>query len=293
MRQPLPLARLIAGATVLGLAVAGCAPADEASSDASSAASFDASACVKDQLDTITDGTLTIATGQPAFEPWVIDDNPESGEGFEAAIAYAAAEQLGYAPDDIVWVRTTFDSAVAPGEKTFDWNLQQYTITEDRAIAVDFSSPYYEASQVVVTTSGSQIDGATTLADLQDAKLGAAVGSTSLDDAQEIINPTTQVAVFNDNAAAVSALENGQIDGIVIDLPSGYEMVGSQLDDGVIVGQLPGTASGESDSLGILLEKDSSLTACTSWAVDQLRDDGTLAALEEEWIQAGGAPVLQ
>jgi polar amino acid transport system substrate-binding protein len=190
-------------------------------------------------------------------------------------------------------VRTTFDSAVAPGPKTFDWNLQQYSITEDRKEAVDFSSPYYEASQAVVSTAGSAIAGATTLAELQDARLGAAVGSTSLNDAEDVIQPTTAVAVFNDNAAAVSALMNGQIDGLVIDLPSAYYLTAVEIEDGVIVGQLPGTASGDVDAYGILLAKDSALTACTTWAVDGLREDGTLAELEERWIQAEGAPVLQ
>jgi polar amino acid transport system substrate-binding protein len=291
MPQHIPLARATAAAAVLGLALVACSPAED--TDDGGSATADATACTKDQLTTLTDGVLTVATGEPAYEPWVVNDDPASGEGFEAAVAYAAAERLGFADADVTWVRTTFDSAIAPGPKTFDWNLQQYTITEDRTGAVDFSSPYYTASQAVISYEGSPIDGATTLAELQDAKLGAAVGSTSLDDAEEVIAPTTAVAVFNDNAAAVSALQNKQIDGIVIDLPSAYYLVAAEIDGGVIVGQLPGTASGDADSYGILLAKDSPLTACTTWAVDQLREDGTLADLEEQWIAAEGAPVLQ
>ena len=291
MRQRPPIARATAAAAILGLALTGCAQTEEA--DSTGNATADATTCTKDQLTTLKDGMLTVATGEPAYPPWVVDDAPQTQQGFESAVAYAAAERLGFADSDVVWTRTTFDTAVAPGEKTFDWNLQQYTITPERQQAVDFSSPYYEASQSVITAAGSSIETATSLADLKDAKLGAAVGSTSLDDAEQIIDPTTPVAVFNDNAAAVSALQNGQIDGIVIDTPSAFYLVSEEIDGGKIVGQLPDTASGESDAFGILLAKGSPLTACTSWAVDQLRDDGTLADLEATWLEAGGAPVLK
>lgn len=285
-------ARAAALAAVAGLALSACAPAeDEPSSGGGDV--VDEAICAPDQLSTLTEGTITVATGAPAYSPWVLDDAPEAGEGFEAAVAYAVAERLGYGDSDVSWVRTTFDSAIAPGPKTFDWNLQQYSITEDRLAAVDFSSPYYEASQAVLSTGSSAIAEATTLAELKDAKLGAAVGSTSLNDAEDVIEPTTPVAVFNDNAAAVSALLNKQIDGLVIDLPSAYYLRDVEVDDGVIVGQLPGTASGDVDAYGILLAKDSPVTACTTWALDSLRTDGTLAELEERWIQAEGAPVLQ
>lgn len=291
MRHRMPITRLTAAVAILGLGLVGCAPAEEEDTPAGGAA--DETTCTADQLLTLTDGVLTVATGEPAFPPWVIDDDPASGKGYEAAVAYAAAERLGFADADLTWVRTTFDSAVAPGPKTFDWNLQQYTISADRQEAVDFSSPYYEASQSVVSVEGNAFAGATTLAELKDAKLGAAVGSTSLDDAERIIAPNTDVAVFNDVIGAVTALQNGQIDALVTDTPSAFYLVGAEIDGGVIVGQLPDTASGEADSFGILLAKDSPLTACTSWAVDQLREDGTLADLEAEWIDAGGAPVLQ
>lgn len=280
-----------ATALVVGIALAGCAPQAESGG---SSASAEATGCTPESLDTLAEGKITVATGEPAYEPWVVGDDPANGEGYESAVAYAVAEKLGYAKDDVVWTRTTFDGAIAPGPKDFDWNLQQYSITSDREQAVDFSSPYYEVSQAVISTAGSPIAGATTVADLKNAKLGAAVGSTSLNDAQEIIAPTTPVSVFNDNAAAVTALKNGQIDGIVIDLPSAFYLTAAELDDGVIVGQLPATASGEADEFGILLAKDSPLTACTSQAVDALAADGTLAALQDEWLgSAAGAPTLK
>lgn len=259
------------------------APAEESSA---------ASTCSKDSLATIAPGTITIATGEPAYFPWVIDDKPESGEGFESAVAYAVAEKLGYTKEEVVWKRTTFDGAIAPGVKDYDFNLQQFSITDERKKVVDFSSPYYTASQVIVSFKGSAIDGKTSIADLKSAKIGAAVGTTSLEAAQTIIAPDTEVQVFNDNAAAVQALKNKQIDGIVVDLPTGYYLAGVEIESGLLVGQLP--SSGTGDQFGLLLTKDSPITACISEAVDAIAADGTLASIEEKWLTAGaGVPVLK
>jgi len=250
-----------------------------------------ATTCTKDSLATVTPGQLTIATGEPAYYPWVIDDKPESGEGFEAAVAYAVASQLGYTNEEVVWKRTTFDGAIAPGVKDYDFNLQQFSITNERKEVVDFSSPYYTASQVIVSYKGSAIDGKTSIADLKSAKIGAAVGTTSLEAAQTIIAPDTEVQVFNDNAAAVQALKNKQIDGIVVDLPTSYYLAGVEVEGGLLVGQLP--SSGTGDQFGLLLTKDSPITGCISEAVDAITADGTLAAIEEKWLTAGaGVPVL-
>ena len=195
------------------LTLTGCAKSDSATSDS-------AASCAKADLATVTSGKLTIATGQPAYYPWIIDDKPETGNGFEGAVAYAVAKQLGFTNDEVVWVRTTFDSAVTPGDKTFDFNLQQFSITPERQTAVDFSSPYYTAPQAIVSYKGSKIEGKTSLAELKDAKLGAAVGTTSLDAISNQIGSKPQV--FNDNAAGVSALKNKQIDGLVVDLPTAF-----------------------------------------------------------------------
>ena len=261
------------------------------STAASTAAATSASSdCTKDSLKTLTAGKLTVATGQPAYSPWVEDDKPESGNGFESAVAYAVATKLGFAATDVTWARTTFDGAITPGPKTFDFNLQQYTITDERKKAVDFSSPYYTTPQTVVTAKGSKIDGKTTIADLKGAKLGAGVGTTAVDIITSQIGATPQV--FNDNAAAVAALKNGQIDGIVVDLPTAFYLTAVEIDNGVIVGQLPPSGSG--DNFGLLLAKDSPLTTCVSQAVDALKADGTLAALADKWLGASaGAPVLK
>ena len=257
------------------------------SSDSTESAS---ASCEKADLATIETGMLTIATGEPAYYPWVIDDAPESGEGFEAAVAYAVATQLGFSKDEVKWVRTTFDGAVTPGEKNFDFNLQQFSITEERKAAVDFSSPYYTAPQAIVSFKGSKIDGKSSIADLKDAKLGAAVGTTSLDAIESQLG--LKPSVFNDNAAGVSALKNKQIDGLVVDLPTAFYLSGVEIENGIIVGQLPSTGSG--DQFGLLLTKGSALTSCVSGAVDAITADGTLASITDTWLATNtGSPVLK
>jgi len=248
--------------------------------------------CTKEGLTTFSAGKLTIATGNPAYYPWVIDDKPESGDGFEPAVAYAVADKLGFEKSDVQWVRTTFDGAITPGDKNFDFNLQQFSITDERKKAVDFSSAYYTAPQAIVSYKGSPISGKTGIADLASAKLGAAVGTTSLQAINDVIKPTTQARVFNDNAAAVTALKNKQIDGIVVDLPTAFYLSAVEVPDGIIVGQLP--SSGTGDEFGLLLAKGSPITSCVSQAVDAIKKDGTLAKITDTWLGTdAGAPVLK
>lgn len=275
-----PLAALVVLASA-GLVLAGCASpgAADATSDADG--------------DYVTPGKLTIGTGEPAYYPWVQDDDPESGQGFEAAVAYAVAEELGFDEADVEWVRTTFDQAIAPGPKDFDVNLQQFSITPEREEAVDFSSPYYETTQVVITVEGSPAAGATTIADLQGLLIGAQTGTTSLDAIEEVIAPTAGAQVFNTNDDAKLALQSGTVDAIVVDLPTAFYLTAVELEGGEIIGQLPET-SGGGDRFGLVLEKGSPLTERVTAAVDALREDGTLDELAAEWL--GGddaAPVLE
>ena len=243
-------------------------------------------------LATLTPGKLTIGTGNPAYEPWVVGDAPESGKGYEAAVAYAVAEKLGFAKSDVVWVRTTFDEAIAPGPKNFDFNLQQYSITDERKANVDFSSPYYSTTQTVITVKGSKAEGVTTVAGLKGLLIGAATGTTSFSAIENIIKPTTAPAAFNSNDDAKAALQSGQIDALVVDLPTALYLTAVELTDGKIVGQLGGSAAG--DQFGLVLDKGSSLTAPVSAAVDALQADGTLAALQTKWLaDYAGAPVLK
>ena len=245
-----------------------------------------------DELQTITAGKLTIGTGLPAYEPWVVGDAPESGEGFEAAVAYAIAAELGFAPEDVVWVRTTFDEAIAPGAKNFDFNLQQYSITPERQEAVDFSSPYYSTAQTVITVAGSKAAEATSLADLKDLLIGAATGTTSFSAIETVIAPTAGAQAFNSNDDAKAALANGQVDAIVVDLPTAFYLTAVELDGGKILGQLAGAEAG--DSFGLVLDKGSPSTAAVSAAVDALRASGKLAELEATWLaDFAGAPVLK
>lgn len=260
------------------LVLAACAPAAPAA-DAGS-------------LPTVTAGKLTIGTGNPAYEPWVVGDAPESGEGYEAAVAYAVAEELGFAPEDVVWVRTSFDEAIAPGVKNFDFNLQQYSITDDRKKSVDFSSPYYETAQTVITIKGSKAATAKTLADLKGLTIGAATGTTSFDAIEQVIKPTNAALAFNNNDDAKAALSAGQVDAIVVDLPTAFYLTAVELDGGLIVGQLEGATAG--DQFGLVLDKGSKLTAKVSAAVDALKANGTLKKLSDKWLAGfAGAPVLK
>lgn len=289
-------ARLLAplAAVALAAALTACgAPVDEtaASSTPSGSSTNPLAGCTPSALKTLTPGTLTIGTDKPAYGPWFVDDTPANGKGYESAVAYAVAEKLGYAKDKVTWAVVPFNTAIAPGPKTFDLDLNQISISDERKKAVDFSSGYYDVRQTVITYKGSPIDGKTTVADLKGAKLGAQVGTTSYTAAKDQIAPTEQVAVFDTNDLAVQALKNKQIDGIVVDLPTGFYMTAAQLDDGVIVGQLP--AKGTPEQFGAVLDKGSALTPCVTAAVDALRADGTLDTLVGEWLSTQGAPELK
>jgi polar amino acid transport system substrate-binding protein len=273
----------IAALAVVAFALTGCAPADNAGTEETS-------------ITTVTPGKLTIGTGLPAYEPWVVGDAPESGEGFEAAVAYAIAAELGFAAEDVVWVRTTFDEAIAPGAKNFDFNLQQYTITEERKANVDFSDAYYVTTQAVVTIGGSQAEGVTDLAGLKGLLIGAASGTTSFTAIEEIIAPTAGAQAFNSNDDAKAALAAGSIDAIVVDLPTAF-FLGSApaefggIDNGLVIGQISGAGVG--DSFGLVLDKGSALTAAVTAAIKTLRDSGKLAELEKKWLTDAGAPILK
>ncbi|MCI4659958.1 amino acid ABC transporter substrate-binding protein [Cryobacterium algoricola] len=304
-RHVLVLALSLAGALLLSACSAG-SPAPSTGSDSTAGQSLSS----PDPSMYLTPGKLTIGTGEPAYFPWVIDDSPASGKGFEAAVAYAVAGKLGFAKENVTWVRSTFDEAIAPGPKGFDFNLQQFSITAERAQQVDFSSPYYETTQAVITVGTSPAAGVTSLAGLKGLLVGAATGTTSFIEAEKLIAPTQGVQAFNTNDDAKLALQNGTVDAIVVDLPTAFYLTGVELDGGTIIGQLPDSAAGSSsptptpgatpgtqagtDAFGLVLAKDSPLTAAVSAAVDALRADGTLANLADTWLAGNAdAPVLK
>ncbi|EZP26159.1 ABC transporter substrate-binding protein [Microbacterium oleivorans] len=282
-RRPVLRTALVASAAALALLLGGCASnaAPGAGSSAGGTPSAD---------DYVTPGKFTVATGETAYEPYVYDDKPESGEGFESAVAYAVADKLGFAKDDVEWVRTSFDAAIAPGPKSFDVNLQQYTITDDRKKGVDFSSPYYSASQSIIALKGGKADGVKDLAGLKDITIGAMANSTSaltLDALDFGLTPK----LYNSNEDATAALGAGQVDAVVLDTPTAYVAVSAYIKDSFIVGELPKV--GVEDQWGLLLAKDSPLTPAVSAAVDELREDGTLAKLEKEWLSGLTAGVTK
>ncbi|MFF5975261.1 ABC transporter substrate-binding protein [Streptomyces sp. NPDC012769] len=302
MRHPSPLAATAAASALVALAVSGCAPQPEngGGSGPSGAASGSASAagkpasCAADTLATKARGKLTVGTDTPAYAPWFQDDDPANGKGYESAVAYAVAQKLGFAKGDVVWQKVAFNNAFAPGEKTFDFDINQVSINEDRRKAVDLSSGYYDVRQAVIALKDSKAAEATTLAELKGAKLGAQVGTTSLDVIKDQIRPQQQPSVFQKNDLAKAALKNGQVDAIVVDLPTAFYITGAEVPEAKVVGQFETAGGAAKEQFGLVLDKGSSLTTCVSQAVDALRADGTLAAIEKRWLSdAAGAPVLK
>ncbi len=270
-------------------------PAQTGAGDAvdaeSTSAESDDGACAVESLALKTAGKLTIGTDSPAFEPWFVDNDPTNGKGFESAVAYAVAKELGLASDQVEWKVVPFNSSYAPGDKDFDFDINQISITDERAQVVDFSDGYYTAAQAVVTVEDSKIAAATSLGELQGAKLGAQVGTTSLKAIQDGINPSEEPAVFDDTAAAAAALVNGQIDGLVADLPTALYLAAAEIDGGVVLGQfeVPGL---DEEQFGLLFEKGSGLVDCVNRALASLQTSGELAAIQDEWLGDAVAPAL-
>jgi polar amino acid transport system substrate-binding protein len=290
------LAALLAA---LALCLAACGSDDESSSsgggsDATATATADATtaaaSCDKATLQLFKDGRLTVGTDKPAFPPYFEDDDPTNGKGFESAVAYAVAEQLGFTTDEVDWTVVPFNSSYAPGEKKFDFDINQISITPKRAERVDFSEPYFTAPQAVVARKGTDAASATSLADLADDKLGVQVGTTSLDAVSDSIQPSEQPQVFNDSNDTVRALKNGRVDAIVTDLPTAFYLTAAEIEDGQIVGQFSAPGG---DDWGLVLEKDSPLTPCVDQAIESLRSSGRLADIQNEWMGGDAAPELR
>ncbi|MFI6844169.1 ABC transporter substrate-binding protein [Kitasatospora sp. NPDC050467] len=298
LRKPFAALLVVAAA-----ALAACTPQDTAS-DAGATASGTAGGCAPGALATRTAGTLTVGTDKPAYDPWFAEDQPENGKGFESAVAYAVAEKLGYPKDKVSWVVAPFGKATTPGAKDFDFDINQVSISAERKQAVDFSSGYYDVRQAVIALKSSKASSAKSIADLKGAKLGAQVGTTSLDVVTNTIRPSTQPAVFDSNDLAKAALKNGQIEALVVDLPTAFYITGAEVTDAQVVGQFEGApqpsaqgsaqGSPQGEQFGLVLDKGSRLTGCVTRAVDALRADGTLAKLEQQWLaDAVAAPVLK
>jgi len=281
---------LIGLLAVAGLTLSACGGSSE-SSDTTAAAGTSGNECTTGK--TLAEGKLTIGTGNPAFSPWVENDAPEAGEGFEAAVAYAVATQLGFSTENVSWVRTSFDEAIQPGAKNFDFNLQQYSITDERKQTVSFSDPYYTTNQAIVGYADSAAASATTVAELQGLKFGVQSGTTSLEFLNTVVMPTNEPYVYDDNAAAKAALEAKQIDAIVVDLPTAFYISAVEIEGTKVIGQFPAGEGTVADQFGLVFDLDSPLVECVNVALAALKESGELATIEQTWLSdKTSAPVI-
>jgi polar amino acid transport system substrate-binding protein len=288
IRTRLALLMLLA---LAAFTIAACGDGDGGGSGSSSSQTTSADSCSKGQLALVNSGQLTVGTDKPAFPPYFEDDDPTNGKGFESAVAYAVAKNLGFGKADVKWTVVPFNSSYAPGPKKFDFDINQISITPARAKVVDFSSPYYVAPQAVVVGKGSDLAGATSLADLKDATIGVQIGTTSLDAVKDVIKPSNDPKVFNDSNDVVTALKQNQVDAIVTDLPTAFYITAAQVEGSKIIGQFSAPGG---DSFGLLLQKDSKLTPCVNKALAKLKSSGELKQITDKWMgEAAGAPELR
>jgi polar amino acid transport system substrate-binding protein len=255
--------------------------------------------CAKSSLDLVKDGQLSLATDNPAFPPWWGGaekkpwkvSNPASGKGYESAVAYAVAKQLGFSKGQVTWSAVPFGSSFRPGKKPFDFYMAQVSYQPERAKNVSFSNSYYFVNQAVVANAGTAISRVKTVAGLRSYKLGAQVGTTSYDYIKDFIRPSQTPGVYDSNNDAISALNAGQIDGIVVDLPTAFYVVAVQLDDGTIVGKLP--QRGPREHFGMVFGKGSSLVRCVNRALGRVWANGTIKQLQKKYLAQAGAPDLR
>jgi polar amino acid transport system substrate-binding protein len=285
-------------ALLLVALAAACGSTKESSSGG--AGSTQASSCAKGDLNLVKSGTLTVGTDNPAFPPWFggapkspwkVSD-PRSGEGYESAVAYAVAKQLGFTKDEVTWKHVPFNNSFAPGPKSFDFDINQISFTPARAKVVSFSDSYYDVNQSVVVNKGTPIASAKSVAALKPYELGAQLGTTSYQYIQQNIKPSKKPSVFPSNAGAVQALKNKQIDGLVVDLPTAFYVTAVQVPNSKVLGQFPAQPGGE--HFGMVFQKGNSLVTCVNEALTTLRSDGTLKQLQQQWLaKATGAPTLK
>jgi polar amino acid transport system substrate-binding protein len=261
---------LLAG--VFAFAVAGCGGGSETAEPTDTATG--------PIYDTVTAGKLTIATGEPAYEPWVVNDDPASCQGFEAAVGCAIAERLGYALSDVIWVRTGFDEAIAPGAKNFDFNLQQYTATDERREAVDFSSDYAHFPQAIVVYTNGKFAEGTKITDFDGIKIAVANATTSADWARLFFGDDA-VLIYNDVDAAVQAMKSNAADALITDVASAWYISTAELEGTKIQGILEGT---QDEGCAALLAKDSPMTPVITQVIDEMNADGTIEQLQKTWL---------
>src|SRR3954452_1178819 len=294
MRRLLALPLLLA---CLALLAAGCGSSSDESSG--STTSTTAASCDKASLELVNTGQLTVATDNPSFPPWFIGKKadspwdpttPPTKKGYEAAVAYAVARKLGFTDDQVKWTVQQFTQLFKPGAKSYDFDINQVSYSPKRAQAVGFTQSYYPVEQAIVSTEGSKIAKAKTLADLKDAKFGVQIGTTSADVLNETVHPSKEPSVYSNSNDVVAALKAGQVDGVVVDYPTSLYMAYVQVPHGTIVGRLPRSTTSP-EHFGLVTAKGSALTACLNQALSKLDADGTLKQLQDKWIN-GSAPAV-
>ena len=258
--------------------------------------------CAKASLNLVSEGRLTIGTDNPAFPPWFAGgegakpwklNDPNKGKGLEPAVSYAVAKRLGFAPGEVRWVYTPFNKTIAPGRKAFDFAINQISYTPARARVLTFSSSYYNVNQSIVGLKGKPIASVRSKAGLKRYKLGAQLGTTSYQYIVRSIRPSQSPSVFDTNDAAVAALKNGQIDGLVVDLPTAFYVTAVQVPNGKIIGQFT-SAVGNQEHFGMVFQKGNSLAGCVNQALAQMRRTGILKRIQQIWLaKVTGALVLK
>jgi polar amino acid transport system substrate-binding protein len=278
----LPMRKALIAVATVALLLAACAKETTPSSGGASGSSG-APDCNASSMPVTAPGHLTVATDSPAFSPWFRHNDPSNGQGYESAVTYAVAQKMGFAPQQVRWTVEPFAKSFAPGPKHFDFAIEQISITPEREQAVSFSHGYYDDQQALIGVKGTPIAGATTVADLTGYKFAAEQGTTSLQFIAQVIRPTEQPSVFDTTRDAISALQAGQVDGLVLDLPTAAYTQYS-VDDGVLIGKFAPTNPPE--QFGLLFQKDSTLVACANKAIDALKADGTLEQLQTRWLKS-------
>lgn len=281
------LVALVFAVFALGLA-AGCGSSGK--EKAETGQDVAAKECTPEGLDTYKPGVLTVATDSPAYPPYFEDDDPSNGKGFESAVAYAIAGELGFTDSQVEWTKVPFNASYAPGQKKFDFDLNQISITAAREKVVTFSTPYYTANQAILVSKDSDLEDVTSLDQLKDVQIGVQIGTTSLDAVREEIDPSTEPKVFDSSNDVVTALKQGQVDAVVLDLPTAIYLRDAELEGSRVIGQFEAEGG---DQWGALMAKDSPIAACVNEAVDTLTESGRLQEITDKWMsESASAPKL-
>jgi polar amino acid transport system substrate-binding protein len=298
--------KMVVAMAAAGLVLAACASSGPAATDTtpgaspitgSPSASPTPSACAADALHLVTPATLTVGTDNPAYPPffsggetkdhaeWKLDD-PYTGKGFEDAVAYAVANQLGFDDAAVTWVVAPFNQTYAPGPKQYDFAIEQISYSAKRAKAVDFSDSYYDVNQALVAVKGTPIASATTLAQLKDYTLAAPIGTTSYDYIKDTIQPNKEPGAYNTLSDTVAALNAHQIDALLVDLPTALYIADPYVQEvkkSVVVGQFA-APSGTTDHTAMAFEKGNPLVACVNQALAAVKASGQLEQIQQTWL---------